>query len=303
MKRCPECESQNQQTNLFCPSCGHSFVDEQAAPPAQKKGVRRLVPGVENRRLFMIVAIVIVVVLGLAAGITSFVVSREIERSSLVPVESGILWKCAKCAKTYKDRVTKLNVKKSEQYEYGVETVTGECYGCKYGALAGGYQDLVESLSQQGYFGGFAMDMAEKAAAYISANPSLFPAIEPATVVQQAVQADPKQVNHDFEQYAGKPIMLRGKVMSSEAVKWNDGSLATYLQVAPQGEVGPSGIDYLVLYRGAAPVAKGDTVECYVMPADQVMAKSGKGYLKAVLTIAMYLNPVKEGPASSAPAP
>lgn len=315
MKSCPDCDTKNPDTNLFCPMCGHSFYDDEEArielkPRRVREKVepvedasaaqRTIVHGIENKRLFKLVAVVIVAVIGLSAGITSFVVSREIERSSLVEVKAGTTWKCAKCGKVYKDRVITLDVKKSERYDYGTDTITGLCFTCKYGDLVGGYQDLVESLSKKGYFAGYRMDITEAAAGYINANPSLFPAGDSGDVSGMAIKADPRLIERDFPDYSGKPVEVKGKVLACDLVLWGDNSKATYIQLKPVNQSGETDGLFLLVYKGAAPVLKGDLATCYVMPIDQVMYKSTKGEYKAVLTIGMSV--ASDQPSSSTPA-
>lgn len=317
MKSCPDCDTRNTDTNLFCPECGHSFYDDEERPELKPKRVREFGPGSdagkrERRigagpdisRLFKLIAVAVVIFLGLAAGITSFVVSREIERSSLVEVEAGTLWKCSECGKTYRDRVARLDVKKSQRYEYGIETVTGLCYDCKYGDLVGGYQDLVEGLSKKGHFAGYRMDIPEAAAIYINENPSQFPATGTDQDLRGiSIEVDPRLVERDFEDYAGRPVEVGGRVTECDLVLWRDGSKATFIQLKPRNANGETDGLFLLVYKGAAPVLKGDDATCCVMPIDQVMRRSSGGEFKAVLCVAMDVKAgqPEDGPASTAP--
>ena len=78
MKQCPDCAGKNQETNLFCPMCGHSFIDDpvgggRAGREGDAEGKSKpVVKGVENRRLITIIAIVVVVFLTLVAGLFRF---------------------------------------------------------------------------------------------------------------------------------------------------------------------------------------------------------------------------------------
>lgn len=302
MKQCPDCSTKNQRTNIFCPSCGHSFLDD--PPPEKEKWqrVRRVVPGQDNRRLSLIVAIVIIIVLGLGAGLTSYFVSREIDRSSLVPVKSGIKWKCEKCGRVYKDRVGTVSVKKSTKADYGVETVIGVCDTCKYGKVAGFYQDALEQLAEKGYFHGFGIDIADQAAAYIAAHPELFPtpASEMGKLAQIAPEADPRTVEKEFDSWAGKPVTIIGEVEDLRVVKVAPDRSVTYLQIKPyaRGEE-PVDLEVIAIYdstasseppstsQGYEPLSKGQKVVCFLLPADLVSYRAPHGDRKALLGIAL----------------
>jgi hypothetical protein len=301
MKQCPECTAKNQITNLFCPMCGHSFIDDPAdgegRPLLNRAEGKRVVKSVENRRLFTIIAIVLVVFLGLGAGLTSYLVSREIDRSSLVTIQSGLLWKCSKCGRIYKNTVRPFNVRKSERYDYGIETVTGLCATCKYGPLVGNYQDILEYLSKKNYFGGFAIDLAEPAVVFMNEHQGLFPTSDAARAAEVSVSVDPRLVERDFNSYAGKPIAVKGNVTSLDIVKMPDGSKVTYMQLQPVGESGPMDVSFLVIYKGSAPVFKGDTVQSYLLPSDLVTFRSKKDVKKVVLSVAMYMATVRTAPA------
>jgi hypothetical protein len=293
MKQCPDCATKNQRTNIFCPTCGHSFLDEEPPERKRKGGARDIIPGEDNRRLFIIIAVVVVVVLGLAAGLTSYLVSREIDRSSLVMVKSGVRFKCVKCGKLYKDRVANLAVKKSKKEDYGVENVEGLCDACKYGALAGSFQDALEYMSKKGYFHGFAIDIAEPAAQFLSANPALFPAADPASAAAISATVDPTVIGRSFNQYAGKPVAMEGKVLATQTVQVPGGAKLAYLQFQPVGEKGPLNVEYLIIYNGSQQVTAGQTLTAYMVPTDVVTYRSKQGDKKAVLNVAMALVPEK----------
>ncbi|MHB8894186.1 MAG: hypothetical protein ACYC99_03290 [Candidatus Geothermincolia bacterium] len=292
MKQCPDCSTRNQATNIFCPTCGHSFLDDTQPEPRGNDKLRNIIPGHDNRRLAIIITIVVILVLGLAAGLTSYFVSREIDRSSLVMVRSGILWKCAKCGKLYKDRVTSLSVKKSEKADYGVETVEGLCDRCKYGELVGSYQDALEYMAKNGYFHAYGMDISAGAAAFMSANPTLFPAADQGSLAAIAQQVDPRILERDFAAHAGKPVAMTAVVQLCQAVKMPDGRILTYLRLQPLWEKAPLNVEILAVYGGSTQVSRGETVSCYMLPADVVAYRSDHGDRNAVLGIVMALNPV-----------
>jgi len=293
MKQCPDCATRNQRTNIFCPTCGHSFLDEPPPERRRKGGPRDIIPGQDNRRLFMIVAVVVVVVLGLAAGLTSYLVSREIDRSSLVMVRSGVRHRCTSCGKIYKDRVASLAVKKSTRDDYGVENVDGLCDTCKYGALTGSFQDALEYMSKKGYFHGFAIDIAEPAAQFMSANAALFPAADPASAAAIATAVDPAVIERSFNQYAGKPIVTKGKVLAVQTVQVPGGAKLAYVQFQPVGANGPLNLEYLIIYNGSQQVTAGQTLTAYMVPTDTVSYRSKQGDKKEVLSVAMAMVPEK----------
>lgn len=302
MKQCPDCAGKNQETNLFCPMCGHSFIDDpvgggRAGREGDAEGKSKpVVKGVENRRLITIIAIVVVVFLGLGAGLTSYLVSREIDRSSLVTIQSGLLWKCSKCGRIYKNTVRPFNVEKSERYDYGIETVTGLCSTCKYGPLVGSYQDILEYLSKKNYFGGFALDLAEPAAIFMNAKQGLFSTADPNQAAAVSATVDPRLVERDFDSYSGKPVAVKGKITSEQIVRMPDGSKVTYMELQPLGDSGPLDVSFLVVYKGLAPVFMDDTVQCYLMPTALVTYNSKKASKRVVLCVALYMTTVKTGP-------
>jgi hypothetical protein len=291
MKQCPECSTRNQRTNIFCPTCGHSFLDD--PPPPRKRVSRELIPGEDNHRLFMIVAIVIVVVLGLAAGLTSYIVIRQIDKGRQVIVSSGVRWKCIKCGKVYSEQVSQLSVPKADKEDYGVATAEGLCAACKYGALVGYYQDTLAYMARKGYFHGFGIDIAEPAAGFIVLNPTLFPATDMKKVASISTAADPRAIEKDFAAYAGKPVLITAKVKSAAAVKLPGGEKITYLQVQPTWNKSPVQLDYLAVYKGTAQLKAGEMVDCYMLPTDLVNYNSKQGQHRAVLGIAMAISAQK----------
>ena len=290
MKQCPDCSTRNQMTNIFCPTCGHSFLDDPPPGRSWNSRLRNIVPGRDTRRLSLIIAIVIIVVLGLTAGLTSYFVSHEIDRSSMVPVKSGVRWKCEKCGKIYKDRVATLTVRKSQKVDYGVATVAGLCDGCKYGAMVGSYQDMLEYLTKKGYFHGFGIDISDEVASFMRDNPSLFPAADQSHLPEIASAVDPRAVERDFSAYVGKPVALRAKVEGAHVINVHGGRTVTYLQMQPIWNEAPVNLEFLAIYDGVIQVGKGATVGCYLLPADIVAYKSVQGDRKAVLCLAMGLN-------------
>jgi len=303
MKQCPDCETKNHRTNLFCPTCGHSFIDEtgpeRKRPPA---GRARAIPGVDRPYFYALVAL-IVIVLGLAAGLAAILISRSFRLGDLVSVESGTRWKCTRCERIYKERVVKLKVKKSEQYDYGVETLPGLCYTCKYGELVGGYQDLVEELYTQGYYQGYAMEIPDAAASFIASNPSLFPAPGPVADVQAV---DPQQVAQNFDGYLGKLITVKGKVVQSDPITTPEGAKATYIRLQIAAPSGREQSEFFIIYKGQEQgqvrFARDSVLTAYILPVDLVPYRTEGREAKAVLCIGMYMERPKV-PTSAQPAP
>jgi len=290
MKQCPDCETKNHRTNLFCPTCGHSFIDEtgpQRKRPAASHS--RPIPGVDRPYFFMLIALV-VIVLGLAAGLAAFLISRSFGLGDLISVQSGTRWKCTSCARVYKERVVSLKVKKSEQYDYGVETLKGLCYTCKYGQLVGGYQDLVEELYRKGYYQGYAMEIPDAAASYIASNPSLFPAQGPVANVQEV---DPQQVEQNFDGYLGKLITVKGKVLESDPITTSEGAKATYIRLQIAAPHGGEQSEFFIIYQGREQgqvrFARDATITAYILPVDLVPYRTAGREAKAVLGIGMYM--------------
>jgi hypothetical protein len=289
MKQCPDCSTKNQRTNLFCPTCGHSFLDE--PPPPRKRPPRQIIPGEDNRRLFMIVAIVIVVVLGLAAGLTSYIVIRQLDKGSHVVVSSGVRWKCVKCGKVYKDQITSLSVPKSQKDDYGVAEAEGLCATCKYGEMVGAYQDTLTYMARKGYFHGFGIDLTDAAATFIGLHPALFGAADVPAAAAVSAAVDPRLIVKDFKTYAGKPVRIDGTVQSVQNIKLPTGGKTTYLQLKPIWNKSAVDLEYLVVYSGATQVKAGTVVDCYMLPTDVVTYGSKQGQQRAVLGIAMALKP------------
>ena len=286
MKKCPECGTQNQITNIFCPTCGYCFVTEPEKPAEpesreeDKKGEHRLFKGI---------TVVVIVILGLITGLASFLVSREIERSRTVLVETGIIWKCSECGNDYKKHVVTVEVPKADSDNYTVETVEGKCFDCIYGPEVGRYEMLLESLSRPDTPLSSTVEMEPAAAEFLSENLELFPAEDVAPVRDIAVEEDPRRLERDFDQFAGKPIHITGKVVASEVIEAGDGTEATYLHLIPVMDGQELEVVFLIVYPGVSKLMKGDVADCYLLPADLVTYSSGDHKVSAVLCIAMFM--------------
>ncbi len=292
MKQCPDCAARNQETNLFCPICGYSFIDDPAGDDRARdheKNRARFVAGIENSKLPIIVTVVIVVALGLGAGITSYVACRQIERNAMLPVKSGTLWNCSKCGRIYKNRVRVLDVKKSERDNYFVETAMGLCDTCKYGELVGRYQNLLEYFFHKGYFGGFTIDIAEPAAAFMNSHQELFPTTEKDRIAEYASPTDPALIERDYAEYVGKPVFLTGKALAVEIVNTPSGGNATFVRLQPTWENKALDMTFFVVYQGRSPVAKGDTIRCCLLPVDLIAYRSKSENVRIVLSIAIHM--------------
>jgi rubredoxin len=298
MKQCPDCETNNHRTNLFCPTCGHSFIDEKGPDPKHSHiNNGREIPGVDRPHLFVPI-VFMVVILGLAAGLCAFLISRSIGLGDLVSVQSGTRWKCTNCGRIYKERVVTVKVNKSEQYDYDVETLPGLCFTCKYGNLVGGYQDLVEELCKKKYYQGYLMDIPDGAASFIAANPSLFPSAGPPAGVQVV---DPQQVERKFDQYLGKLIVVKGKVLASKPVVTANGTRATYVGLQNAAPKGREQSEFFIVYKGPGRFARDSTAKAYILPVDLVPYNPGARQAKAVLGIGMYVEDQPRVPASTTP--
>lgn len=287
MKKCPECDTQNPDTNLFCPVCGYSFLDEKGSEigkTGRKKG--------DNRRLAVGLAVTVVLLVGLTAGLISFIAVREIERSRLVPVETGVIWKCSECGEVYRERITTVYVRKEDADEYEVETVEGTCYLCRYGPEVERLQTLLETISLRTGADLNTVEIEPAAAEFINENPGLFPADGPSGLEGTVAEVDPRQVIADFGDFAGGPVHIRGEVVAVESLEAGDGTEMTYLQLEPEYEGQQEQLDYFVLYPASCSLLAGDTAEAYLLPADLVMYRSGEQDLQSVMTIGMYIEKV-----------
>jgi len=300
MKICPGCEARNQASNLFCPMCGHSFIPD--AEETKKNG-RSSKPRAGGRgRRGLTVAVILVVVLGLTAGLTSFVVSREIDRSKMVEVESGSIWKCTTCGRYYQRRVVKTAVSKKERDNYSVVTIDGQCFYCKYGNVAGQYQDFFEYLSERDFFRGYTVDLRAPAARFLQDHQTLFPAAdEKAAISSGASDVDALGLVADFDEMAGRPFKVTGKVTGTQQVQAKDGKKMTFVTMVSPVEVpaGAKQADFMVYYPGASQLAKGDVALFYLLPVDLMLFHTGETQTKVVLAVSMFQLPVP--PASSAP--
>jgi hypothetical protein len=286
MKECPDCGTSNQGTNLFCPVCGHSFLDEHRAPEKSRPSER------DPHRTTLLVA-VLIVFLGITAGVTSYLVSRQIELSRMVTVEAGTEWKCVRCGKIYRTRVAEFEVKRAEKEQYGVETIDGTCYTCKYGEQVGRLEYLVETLSSKGFFHGFSAEIAPQAAAFMEAHPELLPATGESQVEGIAAEEDPRKLERDFTEFAGKPVRLDCSVAVSETVKSTDGAEATFLQLVPELNGQEADVELLAIYPGRSPMLRGDRAVCYLLPTDLVRYTHGNDTRKAVLCVVLYMAPAE----------
>ncbi|MBU4174563.1 MAG: hypothetical protein KKB90_09555 [Actinobacteria bacterium] len=286
-KKCPECGTQNQITNIFCPTCGYCFVPEPEKPaePAPRETDSR-----GEHRLFKGVTVAVIIVLALITGLASFLISREIERSRMVMVETGTIWKCSECGNIYKKRVVTVEVPKADSDNYTVEIVEGKCFSCRYGPEVGRYQTLLESLSRPDTPLSSTVEMQPTAAEFLGEHLELFPAEDVALVRDIASEADPRLVERDFEQFAGKPIHVTGKVVASEVIKAGDGTEITYLRLIPVMGGQELEVVFLIVYPGVSGLLKGDVADCYLLPVDQVKYQSGDRNVSAVLCIAMFMS-------------
>lgn len=289
MKKCPDCHTNNRSSNLFCPTCGCSFLD--AHPRASPDTERELR---SDRRALMVVAVVTIVLLGATAGLISFFVSRQIAESSVVTVETGTVWKCEKCGELYRQRVATIEVKEAEADQYFVDVIDGECFYCRYGEVVGGLQGLIDWLSREGYFYGFQAEIDGPAAVFMSEHPELFPAPDEAACEPFTASGDPRALFRDFSQITGKPVHLTAEVVSGEVATSGEGAVMTFLQLTPlvDGEPLPEGI--LALYPGEAPVYEGDVAESYVLPVTQVRFEREKKQVREPLCVVMSMRVVEE---------
>ncbi|MBU4174586.1 MAG: hypothetical protein KKE79_06055 [Actinobacteria bacterium] len=285
-KKCPDCGTRNQITNIFCPTCGYCFVAEpekprEPSPLQSKKG---------EHRLFKAVTVSVIIVLGLITGLASYLISREIERSRMVLVETGIIWKCSECGKTYKERVATMEVPKTESGDYAVETVEGECYACKYGPEVGRYEELLESLSWPDTPLSSRVEMEPAAAEFIGEHPELFPARDAGLIRDIALEEDPRRLERDFKEFAGKPVHITGNVVASETLRAGDGTEMTYLRLLPVKDQREPGVEFLIVYTGVSGLLEGDVADCYLLPVDRVNYQPADGNVSAVLCIAMFMS-------------
>ncbi len=268
--------------------CGHSFVDGSSARPGRTSAAarERSRPGARSTAA----AVVVVATLALLAGLTSFFVSRSIELSRLVTVQAGTIWKCSKCGREYRNRVMTFSVPRSERDRYTVETVEGECYTCRYGEFTGRFADYLERFSREGYFLGYPAEMDAHAAEFMSANQALFPAGSAEAAAAAAADVDPRALERDFPDHAGKPVHLAGRVVSSQVVEVKgSGTRLTYLVIAPRlgGRDLDQGIG--VIYPAVSQLMKGDIARCYLLPLDIVRFTADQGEKQMVLTAGIYL--------------
>lgn len=280
MKECPDCGVKNDEANMFCPVCGYCFIPEKAKSESPSKG---------GGRRFVAVTAVIVVILGATAGLVSYYVSREIERSKKVVVETGTVWECRECGREYRRRVFEVEVEKKDVDRYSVEVVEGECYRCLYGPVAGGIQELLTGLSEEGFFHGQQVEMQQEAAEFIRDQEGLFPASDVGEVDSLAERIDPRRVERDFDELAGKPIYFRGKVVASETFQSDDGSEYSYLQLIPLQNGDELEAEYLVFTPNVSDPLRGDEVDCYSLPLAITQYQDDTGTHKAVVAAGMYV--------------
>ncbi|MBN2168257.1 MAG: zinc ribbon domain-containing protein [Actinobacteria bacterium] len=287
VKHCPDCGTINQETNIFCPQCGHCFLDE-PEPVPERKASHGKIPLETNKRLVTVLAIAIIV-LAMTVGVTSFLISSEIQRSMLVTVETGTRWKCTKCGKIYRDRVEKIDVEKSESDKYGVETVPGICYECLYGEQVGRFVELLGSVTLDKRFGNAVIEMDQKAAEFIGAHPELFQGAGLDQVRDIAVDVDPRLVERNYLDYQGTLVHVEGKVTASRIVKAGDGTEITYIELTPRIEGQDLELEFIIVYFGASDVLQGDIADCYLLPVDLISYSEGQNEKRAVVSIGLYL--------------
>lgn len=295
MKGCPDCGTRNQQTNLFCPTCGHAFFDDRDERGGRPSGARKRQDG-RAGGLSMTLAVVFVVMLALIAGFTSFLVSREIELGRLVTVRAGTVWRCSKCGRDYRDRVMTFSVPRSEKERYAVDTVAGECYSCRYGEFTGRFEEYLERFSRRGYFMGHTAEMDTASAGFMSANQGLFPAASAREAADAAKEIDPRLLESDYRSCAGKPVGIEGRVVSVEVVEVKGGGeKLTYLVIAPRLEGRELDQEIAVIYPGVSGLLRGDAAKCYMLPLDLVRYSTPAGERRAVLAAGIHLSEARAG--------
>ncbi|MBN1290184.1 MAG: zinc-ribbon domain-containing protein [Actinobacteria bacterium] len=287
VKHCPDCGMTNQETNIFCPQCGHCFLDEpeEVADRKTSYGKAQLET---NKRLVTVLTIAIII-LAMTAGVASFLISREIQRSMLVTVETGTRWKCSQCGSIFKDRVAKIDVEKSESDKYGVETIEGTCYRCLYGEQVGRFVELLSLVTLDERFGNAAVEMDQKAAEFISANPGLFQETGLDQAPGNAVDVDPRLVVRDYSGYVGTVVHVQGKVTASEIIKGGDGTEITYIELTPQIDGQDTELEFLIVYFGVSDILQGDIADCYLLPVDLISYDDGSREERAVLSVGIYM--------------
>lgn len=287
VKKCPDCNMTNRETNIFCPQCGYCFLDEPEKSPEKKRSISSR--AVENNKRLVIVLAVAIIILAAMAGVASFLISREIQRSMLVTVETGTRWKCSQCGDIYKERLAVINVEKSESDQYKVETIDGTCFRCLYGDQVGDFVEKIGELALHERFGSDVIEMNKKAAEFISANPGLFPSAGLEEVEGIAIEVDPRLVERDYADYSGTLLYVEGKVAESELFKSSDGTEITYVELVPMMDGEELDVDFTIIYFGVSDVLRGDIADCYVLPIDLVKYQDGDVEKSAVIAIGIYM--------------
>ena len=143
------------------------------------------------------------------------------------------------------------------------------------------------------------MDIPDTAASFIAGTTSLFPAAGPPAGV---LEVDPQQVERKFDQYLGKLIVVKGKVLASKPVVTANGIRATYIGLQTAAPKGRAQSEFFIIYKGPGRFARDSTVKAYILPVDLVPYNTGARQAKAVLSIGMYVQDQPRVPASTTPA-
>lgn len=275
--------------------CGNSFVPdpkktEEAGDSKPEKKRTRKKRALTKRP--MMLAAVVIVVLGLVAGLVSFMVSREILRSREVAVVTGTEWKCTDCDRIYKKRVLRLTVPSKDAADYTIEVTDGKCQACLYGPLAGRFQDFFESLSENGFFHGYTVDVEPEAAVFIEQHADLLPAQSEQQVAPLATELTPVMLGPEFSGYAGRPVVTKGRVVYLQVLAAADGTSSTYLELTPVINGVEQKTNVRAFYPGQVELAEGDSVVMYMLPVDVVRYGSGEGARAELLGLALFIRKV-----------
>lgn len=284
MKQCPDCGTRNQRTNIFCPICGFSWLEGPGRPSLKPE------KAAPRHRRSLVVAIIVVVLLLMVAALVSVLATRRIESGKDVMVETGTIWKCGTCGMVYKRRVTRRLVKKAEVDKYSaVRTVEGTCYFCEYGTLVGKHQEALDLLSDQGLFHAYKMEIMPPAAQFMKDHPDLFPASGEEALSSIQVEESPKLNDRDLGELTGRPVHIRGRVVSSKEVETGTGSGLTFFDLQAYVSGSWQDVHYLVFSLSMPPLPPGEFVDCYLLPVDFLEYSEGGQSTKAVLAVAMFM--------------
>jgi hypothetical protein len=276
---------------MFCPSCGLCFLDVEKS---EKAGRKHYVVIEKEKRMLAAALIAVILTLAIVAGVTSYLLMREIQRSALIIVKSGAVWRCTVCGKIYKDRVITLEIEKGKQDQYSVETVDGICNRCKYGAQVGLFDDYLKVLSKSRVFHNIPVEIDNPAVTFIAGNGTLFPAASPDIITPVAVNVSPGKVVHDFKNFEGKPLQIYCTVLSSEVFKAGDGSKISVIRTRSVNGEKRTSPDYVILYPGEMKLEKGAMVNCYLLPIKVLHFKTARGAASEIVAMGMFLDPVEK---------